>query len=1088
MSRKLALTIILLGILSLGRAVWLIDENFDSITTLPAGWITHDDGDGSIWRNLNNASHAHSGTRAAFCDNYLPNLNADWLITPQLSITAGDSLIFYTRAWIDTEPLKVYVSTTGTAVNNFTAQILNLQNLGTAYYRASCSLSAYAGQNIHLGWLWNCETYGILVDDIKVGQPPLVPPVLDLPESFTFVQGESITVDFTPYITCTDINTASLSVSGNVNVNVQISGRTVMFSSPAFNGTENLTFTLTDGNSGLTDTDTVQIIVLPPPVADLGIVQIISPREIEYVDHVFYPAIQIQNTGSVPYNGAVTVSCLLQTGMGIEVYYDSASFAVNMAPQQTQSITMPTGFIPQFEGGYSAGFYLAPADDNPTNNSLTAPFTVVTRVTQGGPDGFGYRWVDSDDESGPDYVWEDISQSGASTIMYNVPSWGGDDNFSEAIPLGFNFQFYGQSYDHMYVDINGEILLAENNWQEEYPSPGWDGDGNMFNYMYPLPGYASMPGLIAVYWDDLFAEQGVGDIYFQTLGQAPNRRTIVQWNNLRFLAGTGGTSSLKFQVVIREDGELLMQYNTTQNGQSGSTVPHQNGRSATVGIQNEATNLGLCYLREIVQNNEYQGVEPPGNLLHDGLAIRFYQGQDTQPPVLTHTALGNTFDSSPLIKVNAIDLSAISQINLLYNTGGTWNTLDPASQQGSDYFFQLPELPLGAELHYYFMASDIQLNSGTLPAGAPADFYTFKILPTPETRMLLAYSGSQDYQHQELPVYENLLNSLDMDYDIYNWEEYPSYLFPLQYDAILCYASVGSYSVRADTLSLALMQYLDSGTTEDTKNVFFSSDGWAFSQGGFPNSSPMKKLFEGYFRTSYVATGFGGGTNGLAGPDVFIYSGGSILCRENSPIGDSGFEYPVYANSPDCIFRYDSCPDWYADQVQYPEIGAVNAFTFEDGPVDGHAYLQNGVCATALTLPIYKAFYFSFDYSQLTQLSDRLSLMQDLLDWFGITGTSGSDASAPGLKTRISGVWPNPLNPRGTVSFSLSKAASARLEVYNLRGQKVAILADAELPAGVHTREWDGHDASGRPVSSGVYLLRLQTPQASDSRKLILLK
>ena len=636
MNKQLLIVLILLCLATLSQAIWHIDENFDNLTTLPTGWITHDDGDGSIWRNLNNASHAHSGARAAFCDNYFPNQNADWLITPQLSITAGDSLIFFTRAWFGTEELKVYVSTSGTAINNFSTQLLNLQNLGTTYYRASCSLTAYAGQNIYLGWLWNCETYGILVDDIKVGQPVLVQPVLDLPDSFALFQGASLTVDFTPYITCTDINTATLSVSGNVNVSVQISGRMVTFSSPAFSGTEILTFTLTDGNSGLTATDTVQLVVAPPPMLDLGITQILAPHEYEYLQHPLQPACIVENAGSESYDGGLNVSCLIQTGMGIEVYYHSGTYPVNLDPGETATITLSEAFTPTFEGGYMAGFYIGLNDDNAANNSLLIPFTVVQRVTQGGPDAFGYRWLDSIDDLGPDYVWQDISATGTSTVMFGVPSWNGDDNFSEPIPLGFSFPYYGTQYTQMYVDTNGEILLADNLWYDAYPGPSWDHDGNMFNYMYPLPGYAQMPALIAVYWDDLIAIQGVGDVYFQTFGTAPNRYTIVQWHNLRFLSGTGGQAQLKFQAILHENGEIIMQYHTTQTGQSGSTVPHQNGRSATVGIQNEATNVGLCYLREIVQNNEYQGVEPPGNLLFDGLAIRFFTGADTQAPVLTH--------------------------------------------------------------------------------------------------------------------------------------------------------------------------------------------------------------------------------------------------------------------------------------------------------------------------------------------------------------------------------------------------------------------------------------------------------------------
>jgi hypothetical protein len=1088
MHKHILLILSLLALVTLCQAQWLIDEDFDDITSLPAGWTIHDDGDGMVWRNLNNASHAHSGTRAAFCDNYMPNENADWLITPQLNVAAGDSLVFYTRSWVSTEPLKVYVSTTGTAVSNFTAQIMNLTDIGTTYQREAFNLSSWAGQNIYIGFLWNCENYGILLDDIRIGHPLIIQPALAMPDNFSFIQGETLTVDFTPYITCTDIGNMTLAASGNVNVNIQISGTMVTFSAPAFNGSETVTFTLTDGVSGLTATDIASIDVLPVPATDMGITAIASPREFEYLNHAFTPSLTVQNAGTSPYDGMLGISCLIQTSVGVEVYYNNDLYPVQLQPGQSTEVTLNTSCSPTAEGGYSAVFNLTTDDGNPVNNTLTKQFTVVNRITQGGPDTFGYSFIDSNDEAGPEYEWIDISATGTSTIMYNVPTWGGDDNFSEAIPMGFSFPFYGMSYTQMYVDINGEILLAPNSWQDDYPSNGWDGDGNMFNYMYPLPGYATMPALISVYWDDLYADQGVGDIYFQTFGETPNRYTVVQWNNLRFLAGTGGSPSLKFQVILHENGEILMQYNTTQTGQSGSTVPHQNGRSATVGIQNEDTTAGLCYMREIVVDNQYQGIEPAGNLLHDGLAIRFYTAEDNQAPILTHATVGNTFDTTPSLKVNAIDLSDITDVTLHYNTGGAWQTLDYTSQEGHDYLYQLPELPLGAYLNYYFSGTDSEGNTGTLPTDAPSGFFSFKILPSPDADVLIAYSGRQDYQLEELPIYVGLMEALDMEYDVYNWEEYDSYRFPIQYDAILCYATVGSHSDRTDTLSIALMQYLDSGTTISPKNLFFASDGFASSTHANPNSSPIKKLMDAYFRSYYVATGFGGGTNGLAGPDVFSYENGSILCYENSPIGNIGSEYPVYANTPDCIFRHDACPDWYASEVQYPEVGAQSAFLFEDGPVGGQAFLYHGVCATSVNLPISKTFYFSFDYSQLTDSAQRYALMSDLMDWFGVSGVPVADDVIPSAVTGITGNYPNPFNPSTTISFSVRESSRVRLEIYNTRGQKVRTLVDGILPAGSHSILWDGTDARGGQVSSSMYIVRINDGIRHSERKIMLIK
>ena len=1066
---------------------WHIDEDFEGITTLPAGWITYDDGDGMTWRNLENASHAHSGTRFAFADNYFPNQNCDWLITPQLHIANGDSLKFYTRAWFDTENLQVYVSTTGNAISNFNTQILNLQGLGTAFQYASYNLSAYAGQNIYIGFKWQCVTYGIIVDDVKIGQPVIVTPELNLPESITFWQGETITVDFTPYIVATDINNIQLTWQTPEHISISATGLALTFSSDNWNGTENITFTLTDNITGLTAPDTMQIIVHPIPTVDMALQTILSPGNMVFVNSAFNPTVTVKNNGQILWEDQLEIFFQVYNSQNVLVESVSSYFNPVLQPEATFEAVFPPLSISS-EGVYTGTFQINISDNNPTNDTISCVFNVILRVNTGGPDAFGYRYIDSTAENGPDFNWIDISATGTSTIMYGVNAFNGDDNFSEPIPLGFNFPFYGISYSTAYVDINGEILLAPNTWYTEYPDNGWGNDGNMFNYMYPIPGYSAMPGLIAVYWDDLHCDQGTGDIYFQSFGEEPNRYCVIQWHNLRFHAGTGVSTLLDFEVILQENGEIIMQYNSTATGQTGANVPHDNGKSATVALQSADATMGICYLREIVQNNTYIGVEPAGNLLFNGLALRFYSGEDTQAPFITHSAPGNTFNQSPLIMARILDLSELNNVTLHYNFGEGWNALEGMATGNGNYDFALPLLPTGHTVSYYFAAADVCGNSSTLPAGAPIEVFQFKILPSENTSVLLAYSGKQDYQNTELPVYIEQLNNANIAYDIYDWEEFAEYTIPNTYSTILAYACTGTASPATLYLSQKLMDFLNSGTIDNPKNLFFSSDGFAFSQSGTPNSHPMKQLLNGYFRTFAVSTGGGGGTNGLAGPDVFSYQSGTIMCTTYSPVGTIGTEYSVYANSPDCIFAYDEVPDWYADLVPYPEIGAMNAFVFEDGPVDGHAYLYHGVCATAVQTPIFRTFYFSFDFSQLNNPAQREELFADLMDWFEVYPTSINENELPIVQSKLQTNYPNPFNPATTIAFSLAKADKVEIVIYNLKGQKVKTLLSDNLLAGNHSIVWDGTDDKGKTLSSGIYLVKMKTGKTIDTRKITMLK
>lgn len=1085
--KHIILSLLLLASLSILCGQWHIDENFDSITTLPAGWTIYDDGDGMIWRNLNNASHAHSGTRAAFCENYFPNQNADWLITPQLSIANGDSLKFYIRSWVNTENLKVYVSTTGTAISNFSTQIMNLQSIGTTYQLASCNLSAYAGQNIYIGFLWNCVNYGVLIDDVKIGQPLVIIPELNLPPSFSFFQTDSLNVDFTPYIVCSEISSATLSVAAPQHVSVGITGLMVQFSSPAWHGSEQLVFTLLDNLSGLSASDTVEVVVSPPPLFDLALIEIVSPDPVEFVDSAFQPQVRILNNGQDNWNDQLTFWFSLTNAQGTVLQTLSRVWGMPLQPQESELVSFDPLSLGT-AGSYTANFWMDINDGDASNDSLFSSFELVLRINIGGPDDFGYRFIDNTALGGPEYNWIDISSTGTSTIMYGVSGWGGDDNFSEPIPLSFDFPFYGSSYSTAYVDINGEILLAPNNWYDAYPATGWDGDGNMFNYMYPIPGYAQMPALISVYWDDLHADQGTGDIYFQSFGDAPNRYTVIQWHNLRFHAGSNPTGLLDFEVILHENGEIVMQYNSVATGQTGASIPHDYGKSSTVGIQNESAAIGLSFLHEIVQNNSYIGVEPPGNLLFDGLAIRFYSGEDQQAPFISHTPVGNSFNLSPVLNARVLDLSPLASVNLQYNTGEGWNTVEGMPTGDGYYSFALPTLVSGHDLRYYFVASDALGNSGTLPANAPTEAYQFKLLPSANTEVLVAYSGSQDYQRVELPLYEARLQEQNINYDIYNWEEYYDYAIPAQYSTVLAYASVGSQSPKALYFAQALMNYLNSASTTNHKNLFFASDGWAFAQGGTPNSNLMKQLFNGYFRSSYVATGFGGGTNGLAGPENLNYHNGSILCLDDSPLGIPGTEYSVYANSPDCIFDNDAVPDWYADLVSYPEIGSSNAFAFEDGPVNGQAYLYHGVCATSVTTPAYRLFYLSFDLSQLNSTTQNQALFADLMDWFEVQPSAATDPASVPVSTFLKGNYPNPFNPSTTIEFSLAHSSHTELNIYNLKGQKVKTLTHGKLPQGNHKVIWQGTDDHDQPVGSGIYLIRLNADNHIQTKKITLIK
>jgi hypothetical protein len=94
-----------------------------------------------------------------------------------------------------------------------------------------------------------------------------------------------------------------------------------------------------------------------------------------------------------------------------------------------------------------------------------------------------------------------------------------------------------------------------------------------------------------------------------------------------------------------------------------------------------------------------------------------------------------------------------------------------------------------------------------------------------------------------------------------------------------------------------------------------------------------------------------------------------------------------------------------------------------------------------------------------------------------------ADSDARPLEWAFDGVYPNPFNPTTTVNFSLKENAMVNARVYNLLGQQVAVLAQREMSAGMHTLSFDGKE-----LASGIYFLRFEAGPLRQTSKMILMK
>ncbi|MBP2681544.1 MAG: Por secretion system C-terminal sorting protein, partial [Candidatus Krumholzibacteriota bacterium] len=122
---------------------------------------------------------------------------------------------------------------------------------------------------------------------------------------------------------------------------------------------------------------------------------------------------------------------------------------------------------------------------------------------------------------------------------------------------------------------------------------------------------------------------------------------------------------------------------------------------------------------------------------------------------------------------------------------------------------------------------------------------------------------------------------------------------------------------------------------------------------------------------------------------------------------------------------------------------------------------------------------------------DRVEHLKDILEFLrGDTLTVTAIGGAPRLRDELEQNSPNPFNPVTTVRFTIAVRGRVSLKIFNVAGQLVKTLVDAEMsprPEGFSI-DWNGRTDTGEPVSSGVYFYRLTAGGFSDTKKMVYLK
>jgi len=104
---------------------------------------------------------------------------------------------------------------------------------------------------------------------------------------------------------------------------------------------------------------------------------------------------------------------------------------------------------------------------------------------------------------------------------------------------------------------------------------------------------------------------------------------------------------------------------------------------------------------------------------------------------------------------------------------------------------------------------------------------------------------------------------------------------------------------------------------------------------------------------------------------------------------------------------------------------------------------------------------------------------------YDVSSVAGGEVPAPVLLGRNA---PNPFSRETAIAYSLGRAEDVRLSVYSPSGRLVRRLVAGAVVPGTHTATWDGRDAFGREVASGVYYYQLTTGSLTRTGRMVLLR
>jgi uncharacterized repeat protein (TIGR01451 family) len=309
---------------------------------------------------------------------------------------------------------------------------------------------------------------------------------------------------------------------------------------------------------------------------------------------------------TVPSNANyVSGSAHVQGGGSLSVHYKAIQWAGAVSSGTNITITFHAVLPTAIGASVTAN---ATIFDPGLPASMTLANSLTVQAPSGGPDAFGYTYQDSREQgSGVTFNW--IPTTTLSTKL-NFGVLPADDVVTGTIPIGFQFGFYKNTYNEMYINSNGLVMFGPVN------------AANTDNVPKPIPTPGQTDNFASCFWSDLFILDSSQGVWVQTFGTAPNRYTVITFRAAYFPAPYA-TPSL-FQMILYEaSNHIKCQYAST-----GGPF-YASGGQAAIGLESDDGTAGISYFFSL---DSHKVVIGP---LENNLAVEFTPGASPVPVFVT---------------------------------------------------------------------------------------------------------------------------------------------------------------------------------------------------------------------------------------------------------------------------------------------------------------------------------------------------------------------------------------------------------------------------------------------------------------------